>query len=216
MGFGTDEAGVAAFTASSSLLGDLGAQYVAAWVGDLITVGAAISAFGCALACAVSAARMLFALARDGIGPAVFAEVSPARATPTRATIAVVVAMYVVIGVAWFVVGGAPFDLFVASGTIGTLILLVVYALATVGAARLLFFTGRREVAAWEVVVPALALVLIGYTLFRNIAPYPEGAAGVYPLVSAAWILLGVVVVLVVPGAARRAGQRLTANEGLG
>jgi predicted membrane channel-forming protein YqfA (hemolysin III family) len=113
------------------------------------------------------------------------------------------------------VLGGEPFELFVASGTIGTLILLVVYALATIGAARLLFFSRRREVAAWEVVVPALALVLIGYTLFRNVAPYPEGAAAVYPMVSAAWILLGVVAVLVRPGAARRAGRQLTANEGL-
>jgi amino acid transporter len=216
MGFGTDDAGVAAFISSSSLLGDLGSRYVAAWVGDLITVGAAVSAFGCALACAVGAARMLFALSRDGIGPAAFAEISPARATPTRATVAVVAVMYVIIAITWFVLGGEPFALFVASGTIGTLILLVVYALATIGAARLLFFSGRREVAAWEVVVPALALVLIGYTLFRNVAPYPEGAAGVYPLVSAAWILVGVVAVLVLPGAARRAGQRLTANEGLG
>ncbi|HET6258459.1 APC family permease [Pseudonocardia sp.] len=215
MGFGTDDAGLAAFTSSSSLLGDLGGQYVAAWVGDLITVGAAISAFGCALACAVGAARMLFALSRDGVGPAVLAEVSPTRATPTRATIAVVAAMYVIIALTWSVLGGEPFELFVASGTIGTLILLVVYALATIGAARLLFFSGRREVAAWEVVVPALALVLIGYTLFRNVAPYPEGAAGVYPMVSAAWILLGVVAVLVRPGAARRAGRQLTANEGL-
>jgi hypothetical protein len=113
------------------------------------------------------------------------------------------------------VFGGEPFDLFVASGTIGTLILLVVYALATIGAARLLFFSGRREVATWEVVVPALALVLIGYTLFRNVAPYPEGAAGLYPAVSAAWIVVGVVVVLARPAAARRAGQLLTTSEGL-
>jgi amino acid transporter len=46
------------------LLGDLGTQYVAAWVGDLVTIGAAISAFGCALACAVGAARLLYALWR--------------------------------------------------------------------------------------------------------------------------------------------------------
>jgi amino acid transporter len=215
MGFGTSDEGVAAFTHSSSLLGDLGTQYVGAWVGDLISLGAAISAFGCALACAVGAARMLFALSRDGVGPAVLAEVSPTRATPTRATIAAVAAMYVIIALTWLVLGGEPFELFVASGTIGTLILLVVYALATIGAARLLFFSRRREVAAWEVVVPALALVLIGYTLFRNVAPYPEGAAAVYPMVSAAWILLGVVAVLVRPGAARRAGRQLTANEGL-
>ena len=67
MGFGTDEAGVAAFTSSGSLLGDLGTGYIGAWVGDLITLGAAVSAFGCALACAVGASRLLFALARDGV-----------------------------------------------------------------------------------------------------------------------------------------------------
>jgi amino acid transporter len=216
MGFGTDEAGVAAFTASSSLLGDLGTQYVASWVGHLITIGAAISAFGCALACAVSAARLLFALCRDEVGPRVLAKVSATRGTPARATITVVVAVYVIIGITWFLLGGEPFTLFVASGTIGTLILLAVYALATIGAARLLFFSGRREVAAWEIVVPALALVLLGYTLLRNIVPYPEGGAGVYPAISAAWIVLGIVIVLVRPGAARRAGRLLTSSEGLG
>src|SRR5436305_112030 len=81
MGFGTDDAGVAAFTASSSLLGDLGTQYVASWVGHLITIGAAISAFGCALACAVSASRLLFALSRDGVGPGALAQVSATRGT---------------------------------------------------------------------------------------------------------------------------------------
>jgi amino acid transporter len=216
MGFGTDDAGVAAFTGSSSLLGDLGQQYVASWVGHLITIGAAISAFGCALACAVSAARLLFALSRDEVGPRVLAEVSAARGTPARATVAVVVAVYVIIGLTWFVLGGQPFTLFVASGTIGTLILLVVYALATIGAARMLFFSGHREVAAWEIVVPALALVLLGYTLLRNVVPYPDGAAGVYPAISAAWVLIGVVIVLARPGAARRAGRLLTTSEGLG
>ncbi|WP_433505779.1 APC family permease [Pseudonocardia halophobica] len=215
MGFGTDPAGIAAFTASSSLLGDLGADYVAGWVGHLITVGAAVSAFGCALACAVGASRLLFALTRDGVGPAALAEVSPQRGTPVRATCVVVGAMYLEVALAWFVLGSAPFTLFQASATIGTLILLVVYALATIGAARLLFFSGHREVAAWEVVVPALALVLLGYTLFRNIVPYPESGAGSYPAISAAWILLGVFWVLTRPGRARAAGARLTANEGL-
>ncbi len=214
MGFGADDAGVAAFTKSSSLLGDLAGAYVAAWVGDLITIGAAISAFGCALACAVSAARLLFALSRDGLGPAGLAAIST-RGAPARATVLVVVGMYVIIAVAWFGLHAAPFDLFVASGSIGTLILLVAYALATVGAARLLFFAGTRTVAAWEVVIPALALVLIGYTLFRNVVPYPEGGAGLYPAVSAVWIVLGVLLVLLRPGAAARAGEQLTSSAGL-
>jgi hypothetical protein len=66
-----------------------------------------------------------------------------------------------------------------------------------------------------EVVIPVLALVLIGYTLLRNVSPYPEGAAGLYPAVSVAWIVVGVIIVLVRPGAARRAGEELTGSEGL-
>lgn len=75
---------------------------------------------------------------------------------------------------------------------------------------------GPHKVAAWEVVIPALALLLIDYTLFRNVDPYPHGAARVYPVVSAAWIFLGVVGVWARPGAARRAGVLLTTSEGLG
>ena len=215
MGFGADDAGVAAFTKSPSLMGDLGSSYLATWVGEVITIGAAVSAFGCALACAVGAARLLFALGRDGVLPRMFGAVAPDRGTPVPATVTVVLGMYLVIAVAWFGLGGDPSTLFVASGTIGTLILLVVYALATIGAAKLLFFTGHREVRVAEVVIPVLALGLIGYTLFRNVSPYPEDAAGLYPAVSAAWVVVGVLIVLLRPGAARRAGEELTASEGL-
>ncbi len=215
MGFGADDKGVAAFSNSGSLLGDLGAQYLASWVGEVITIGAAISAFGCALACAVGAARLLFALSRDGVGLAAFATVSPARGTPVRATAAVVIGMYAVNAATWFVLHGKPFDLFLASGTIGTLILLAAYALATIGAARLLFFSDRREVAVWEIVIPVLALLLIGYTLFRNTWPYPTGAASAYPAASALWLLVGLAWVLARPAAARKAGRLLIADEGL-
>jgi amino acid transporter len=111
--------------------------------------------------------------------------------------------------------GVAPFDAFVAWSTVGTLILLLVYALATVGAARLLFFSGERRVATWEVVVPFLALLLIGYTLFRNIFPYPTDAARWYPIVAAVWVILGIIVTLVRSAATRRAGERLMIEEGL-
>src|SRR3954453_20898758 len=63
MGFGADDAGIQKFISSGSLLGDLGRAYIAGWVGDLITLGAAISAFGCCLACMVGASRLAFAFA---------------------------------------------------------------------------------------------------------------------------------------------------------
>ena len=181
MGFGTDARGVENFIASGSLLGDLGSQFVAGWVGELITIGAAVSAFGCALACIVGAdAAAVRALARRG-RPAPLGTVSSRSGVPARSTAAVAIGAYAIIALGWLVFGVAPFDLFVASGTIGTLILLLVYALATIGAAKLLFFSGERQVAAWEVVVPFLALVVIGYTLFRNVYPYPTEALAMVP-----------------------------------
>jgi len=215
MGFGTDSKGVKEFIASGSLLGDLGSRFVAGWVGELITIGAAVSAFGCALACVVGAARLLYALSRDEVGPASLGTVSFRSGVPARSTATVAVGAYVIIGLGWLVFGVAPFDLFVAAATIGTLILLLVYALATIGAAKLLFLSGERQVAAWEVVVPFLALVLIGYTLFRNVYPYPTDAAAWYPIIAALWVIAGIVVTYVRNAATRRAGERLMAEEGL-
>jgi amino acid transporter len=206
---------VSAFTSSSALMGDLGSRYLGAGMGDVITLGAAVSAFGCALACAVGASRLLFALARDGVLPESMAEISRRRGTPARATVAVVAAMAVIALVDGALFGAAPFDVFSWSGTIGTLILIVVYVLATVGAVRLLFFSGPPRVNRLEIVVPVLALLVLGYTLYRNVIPYPTGAAAWFPVVCTAWILLAVAFVLARPGVARRAGDRLTADSGL-
>jgi len=84
-----------------------------------------------------------------------------------------------------------------------------VYALATVGAAKLLFFSGERQVATWEVIVPFLALVVIGYTLYRNIS------AGWYPIIALLWVVAGIALTFIRNDATRRAGERLMAEEGL-
>jgi amino acid transporter len=209
MGFGTDAKGVREFIASGSLLGDLGSQFVAGWVGELITIGAAVSAFGCALACVVGATRLLYALSRDEVGPPALGTISPRSGVPARSTATVAVGAYIIIALGWFVFDVAPFDLFVASGTIGTLILLLVYALATIGAAKLLFFSGERQVATWEVIVPFLALVVIGYTLYRNVS------AGWYPVIALLWVIAGIALTFIRNAATRRAGERLMAEEGL-
>ncbi|HEX2807168.1 MAG TPA: hypothetical protein VHN80_13470, partial [Kineosporiaceae bacterium] len=98
---------------------------------------------------------------------------------------------------------------------IGTLILLIAYVLATIGAIRLVFFSGDDRVARRELVIPVLALIVLGYTIFRNVWPYPTGASAWLPVVCAVWLLLAVALVVIRPQLARRAGERLTADEGL-
>jgi hypothetical protein len=48
-----------AFHDSTSLLDELRTGYVGAWAGDVISLGAAIVAFGCCLACVVGGSCLL-------------------------------------------------------------------------------------------------------------------------------------------------------------
>jgi amino acid transporter len=216
MGFGTGPAGVKAFTTSPSLLGDLGSTYVGNWVGDVITLGTTISAFGCCLACVVGAARLLYALSRDTAGPRGLGQSSSRWGTPVWATLAIV-AMAGVIVIIETAVAAQPaaFNSFLWSGTIGTLILLVVYVLATVGCIILVFVRHKLPVPTWQIVVPIAGLIVLGYTLYRNVIPYPTGTPKWFPVVSGAWLVAAVIAVIFAPGTARKLGAALTAREGI-
>jgi amino acid transporter len=218
MGFGADQKGLDDFTASGALMGDLGSRYVGSWAGDLIALGASVSAFACALACAVGASRLLFALSRDGFGPRALGTVAPGRGTPVPAAGTVVSGMFVLIAVMGLAYRGEEIPsltVFANAGIIGTLILLVAYVLATVGVIRLLFGSGQRQVRTWEVVVPVAALAVLGYTIYRNVIPYPEGTLFWLPIVCAVWLVAAIGFVLARPDLARRAGAKLLAEEGL-
>src|SRR4051795_6791094 len=220
MGFGADDAGIQKFVSSGSLLGDLGSEYIAGWIGDLITLGAAISAFGCCLACMVGASRLAYAFARDmrreGTAPTRLAGTTRAG-TPGAAAVLVLVVMAVIMLVMAMAGGGEAFNVFLWSGTIGTLILLVAYVLTTIGAIKLVFFERRMpHVPMWQVVIPIAALVVLGYTLYRNVVPFPspdDGAVFWNPIVAGIWIVVCIIAVLAAGGAARRAGAALTAAE---
>jgi len=214
MGFGTDKAGVEAFTKSGSLMGDLGSKYIGNWIGTTISLGAAISAFGCALACIVGASRLAFALGRDG-GSQRLAKLSGNR-VPSTAT-AYITVTAIVIMVVWKAVWGVgAFDIFVGSGVIGTLILIVAYVLATIGAVRFLFFSGKTKTAKWEIIIPIAGLLVLAYTLYRNVIPFPtSGAARAYPIAAGIWLVIGIVGVLARPALANQIGNKLTADENL-
>ena len=215
MGFGTSDAGVKAFISSGSLMGDLGTTYVGAWIGTIITLGAAVSAVGCCLACIVGSSRMIFALGRDS-GNTTLSAISVKNGTPTSAT-RLVTAAAAIIMIVWAVVGNAqPFDIFVGSGVIGTLILVAVYVLATLGAIKFLFLSGVQRAAKWEIIIPIVGLIVLVYTLYRNVIPFPtSGAARAYPIVSAIWLAVGIITVLARPALTKKVGAKLLADENL-
>ena len=200
MGFGTSAKGIAAFGSSPSLLGDLGSSYVGSWVGNVITAGTTVSAFGCCLACTVGAARMIYAMSRDSFGARGAGAAHSRWGTPAAAT-GVVTVMAVIIYVVYVAVSTSPSSVaenaFLWSGTIGTLILLVVYVLATIGMTLLVFVRRKMpSVPMWQVIVPIAAIIVLGYTLYRNVYPYPAGDGHWFPIVAGAWLLAAVVGVL--------------------
>jgi amino acid transporter len=215
MGFGTDSKGVANFIASPALMGDLGSSFVGSWVGTVITLGAAISAFACCLACVVGASRLLYAIARDFSSASLLGRTGTGG-TPAVATFAVTVLVAVIALVCATAFSAKPFDTFLWSGTIGTLILLVAYVLATLGCIKLVFIERKLSVPQWQVVIPILALAMLGYTIYRNVWPYPEGNPGRWlPAVAFGWVALVTIVVVLVPGLARRLTRGLArADEG--
>jgi amino acid transporter len=215
MGFGTGTGGVTAFTSSGTLVGDLGTQYVTSSVGDAITLGAAFSAFGSALACALGGSRLLFALGRDGFLHKSLGSTSQRHNTPVYALAAIMVVIALETFGLRLVATTNVVDIFFWTATYGTLSLLVAYLLSTVGALRFLFLGARRRVAAWEIVIPLAAIGFLVYTLYKNVYPVPAWPYDLFPYVAAGWLLLSLAFVLLVPGFARQIGERLRQEEGL-
>jgi amino acid transporter len=219
MGFGTSAKGIAAFGSSPSLLGDLGSSYVGSWVGNVITAGTTVSAFGCCLASTVAAARMVYAMSRDSFGERGTGAAHSRYGTPVAAT-GVVTVMAVIVYLVYVAVSASPSQVaehaFFWSGTIGTLILLVVYVLATIGMTLLVFV--RRQmpsVPMWQVIIPVLGIVVLGYTLYRNVYPYPTGDGYWFPIVAGVWLGVAVIGVLIAPRWARGLGDALMSREGI-
>ena len=206
MAFGTDTAGVTAFTNSQALMGDVAQRYVAGWVADVIVAGAAFSAAACCLATLVGGSRLIFALSRDGMGPGTLAELDPVRAVPRNAATACATTVAAIQLIGWAVLGAHPFDVFTIAGEAGTLILLVAYAMACLGVLRL----SKREA-----LIPLLGLAMLGYTVFRNVVPWPRGMSQWGPGLAIAVVLTVTAAALARPAAAQSAGVKLLERSGL-
>ena len=87
LGFGTGEAGVAAFAGSARRSATCRRLYVGAGLEDAINLGATISAFASALGTSTAGSRVLFALRATACREAPLARISPAparRSAPSR------------------------------------------------------------------------------------------------------------------------------------
>jgi len=203
LGFGTDPAGVASFTKSTSLLADLSARYFGGWSGDLFDALAICSALGGALATIVAASRILFALCRDLVPASALARVSPASGTPRNAALAVILAAVAGYAAMRGIFRASGSDAFFWGSTLGALALLIAYLLVVVSAAGALLRPSARG-GLWMLIIPALAAAAIAYTFWVNVYPPQPGAYRVIPWLVIAWCCTAAVATFANPELVKR------------
>ena len=212
LGFGIDAAGIKAFSTSSAPLGDLAKQYVGSGMADAINLGATISAFASCLGCAAGASRILFALGRDGFLTRRLGDASARTGSPANA-LAVVMAFGIAVTVALRINQTTSVNAFFYPGTIGVLAMLVAYFVIQFGAAKFLHLERREP--RWRVIFIALALAAIVYTFYKQVWPKPVYPYDLFPLMIAAWAVLGAAITVLFPRLTQRIGRGLAEAEGI-
>jgi amino acid transporter len=202
LGYGTNAAGVSAYT-NGLPFSDLGKSYIGSVYADVLNLMATISLFAISLGVASGAARIMFAQARDATGKRTGLAGLSKHGAPAAALV-VVLAVIVVNLIAEQLGSVSVTNATFYALQVGTVLLLVAYLLATVGAIRFLFFRGERKVPLWQVAIPLLGFAFVIYTIIRNVFVGQVGTYTRLPYIELVYLVIGFVVVLVAPGLAGR------------
>jgi amino acid transporter len=206
LGYGISGAGVKSFQNASSPYGDLGSAYIGTAYAALLNLMAAISLLAITVGTLAGAARVAYAISRDVVPNSRLTHIN-AQGTPV-VTLAVTIALALAFMVGQRVIGTDEKDATFYWLTIGTISLLVAYALATLGALRFLFFAGSPKAPRWQMVFPILGLAFVLYTIYKNVVGV-SGAYALFPYYVLAWLLVGFGLVAAVPGVADRVRAQL-------
>lgn len=212
VGFGATKTGATAFASSAAPLNDLATSYVGSFMATLLGLGATASAFASALGSAVGCSRLVYAFCRDGWGPEALGRVSARNGSPAAALTAVVALAAVMTLIVFEVWTKSATNVYFYVATIGVLALLLVYAVASLGALRYLFFAGELRAPRREMIIPVLAAAYLLYILYKQFSPVPASPYNVFPYVAIVWTVLGLVLSLIRPAQARRMGQLLASE----
>jgi len=221
IGFGTDQAGLAAFERSANTLGDLGNTYVGKWFSLLVILTTAVGAFGCHTATAATSGRMLLAFGRDGFGPKALARIDPRTGGPRRATVLIVVvsvvANIVCAAARWpaATTGDRALDTYFVFAVAGSVCLMVCYLLVECAT---VWFVGAPRFAALHsgssklpgVILPAIGAAAIVVVLWFSVKDAESWWSA--PVLGLYWCAIGLATALAASGIAKRVGAALAAE----
>ncbi len=213
VGFGVDH--VDALTKETAPFTTLAQEY-APWLELLVGLAGVSSIFAVTMNSHNGIARILFAMGREHMLPAVLAKVHPRHGTPSVAIIAnTIFAVIVTLGVGAWV---GAFNAYAYLGSLLTLAIIPVYILTNAACIRFFATVAReRRQVVLHVVLPVVGMLVMLIPIYGLVWPVPDAPYNVFPYV----ILLAIVVSSLVawtigkrrPEVLSRAGAVLAAAE---
>lgn len=193
LGYGINNS--AQWAGDPAALDTLSTRYAGTGLSIIIDLCVAASGFVAALGGVHLTSRTLLAMGRDGGLPRLFAWTHPRWRSPWTG---VIVSGVITIALgAWLGNHYGPFTFFAFLATTASLGILLVYILVAAGGA-VLFWRERGQGVAYNIVLdvllPAVAIVICGYTIYKSIEPVPPHPIDEAPYIAGAWVLLGIIV----------------------
>jgi amino acid transporter len=211
LGYGANAAGAKAF-ADGLPFSDLGSGYIGKWYADILNLMAFISLFAISLGVASGSARIMYAEARDATGKRTGLASLSRHGAPAKA-LGVVLVIFACALIGQQLAGSTVINATFYALQIGTVLILVAYVMATVGAIYFLFFKGEAKAPKWQMVIPALGGAFVLMTIYYNTIIFQEGTFARLPWVELVYLIIGLTVVLVAPGLAGRVRAGLAAGS---
>lgn len=194
VGFGVGNAG--SWASNPGALDYLSTRYVGSWFATLVDVAVVVDAFVAAMAGTALVSRTAFAMGREGGLPKVFAWTHPRFKTPWISILASLA--LTVILVSWLARGewNSPFTFFAFMATTATFGILATYILVALGGMSYFWRTRATAEISYnvvlDIVLPALAIVVCGLTIYWSIIPRPPAPISYSIWVALGWLGLGV------------------------
>jgi amino acid transporter len=176
----------------------LGQHYWGSGATILIDIASVVALIAGALACQNGAARMVYALGRDGLLPRMLGRTLPRFGTPAAA-LTLLLGFCLALGFG-FGFGFQPLPAFTLLSLVVTLCALGVYAIVQVALVRYFMRVGAFN-PFWHGLVPVLAMAAIVYLFIKNISPQPAYPSNLAIWISIGWAVVGLLVVAFVSAA---------------
>jgi amino acid transporter len=187
----TDE-GLTNFLASPAQFTSL-AEQNAPWLTQPVEFAAVAGLFSCMLAVLNTTVRVMYAMASERVLPPVLSRIHPKFRSPFI-SIYVLVGFSVIVGIAlslW--VGSGLTDVYGFTGSIGTIGVILVYAMANVGLIR--FYWGEADFNAWRhLVAPVIGTAVLLYPLWSTVKPGQDFPYNHVSEIVLVWLVIGLAV----------------------